>query len=161
GTHGGAIGLKPVIELLQALFQRSKDPPFLREFLLESFHFGIHRRQLFQRADLVRIAQPRTPFSCRGYPENPDRSDRRRGGGPTVVGTRTGPVMGRGLGPIERGARRREFPGRPRGSAGRGDGDTPRVRPWYLPLRRVTEKKLTERGAGGKRHVPCRGARPT
>src|SRR5687768_9807360 len=84
GADRCAVRRELFVELLQALLQTPENAAFLRQLFLESFYFGVHRRQLFQREDLVRIAQPCAP--SRSVPR-----------GPTWTRTRTSPVMSREL----------------------------------------------------------------
>src|SRR5262245_11866078 len=78
------IRCKLLVELLEALLQSVQEASLLRELLFESFYFGVHRRQLLERADMLTGAQPFFSYSKARC-------------GPTWVRTRTRPVMNRGL----------------------------------------------------------------
>jgi len=62
-ADGRAVDRQAIIELLEAVLEATEGAALFRELLLECLHRGVHRRQLFQRADLVRIAQPSAPLN--------------------------------------------------------------------------------------------------
>src|SRR5262249_55315407 len=55
---GPPIRRELLVELLQALLQSVQEASLLRELLFEGFYFGVHRRQLLERADMLTGAQP-------------------------------------------------------------------------------------------------------
>ena len=60
------VGREAIVELLQLVLQAAQYTALLAELLFERLYLGIHRRQLFQRVDLIPIAQPPSPLGTPG-----------------------------------------------------------------------------------------------